>query len=161
MSGKVTIRPYVGSDLESVIAILRDLFSSELKLYDRTRAPHEIGADYVANLQEEAEKSKGVMLVAETDGAVVGYCTLHTHRDTLGDTDEIFYTYAHIGDVSVLERYRNLGIGTLLIERCEEIARAAGIKWLRLNVLAANTGGRKFYAARGFEDNQINLEKAL
>lgn len=161
MIGEVTIRPYVESDLESVITILRDLFASELKLYDRTRAPHEIAADYVANLREEAEKSKGVMLVAETDGAVVGYCTLHTHRDTFGDTDEIFYEYAHIGDLSVREHCRSLGVGTRLIERCEEIARAAGIKWLRLNVLAANKGARRLYAARGFEENQINLEKAL
>lgn len=161
MNNEVTIRPYTESDLDSVIAILRDLFASELKLYDRTRAPHEIGGDYVQDLCREIEKSKGTMLVAESDGQVVGYCTLHIHRDTAGDTDEIFYEFSHLGDLGVLASHRGRGIGSQLIEHCEQIVRAAGKKWLRLTVLGANERGRKFYAEHGFEENLVKLEKAL
>ncbi len=158
---EITIRPYAETDLDAVIAILRDLFASERAIYDRTRLPHEIGADYVETLRIESEKSRGVMLVAEVDGAVVGYCTLHIHRDTAGDTDEIFYEYAHLGDLSVSAQSRSMGVGKELIAHCEELARKSGKKWLRLNVLGANTRGRKFYAEQGFGENLVNLEKVL
>jgi ribosomal protein S18 acetylase RimI-like enzyme len=157
----ITIRLYSKSDLDAVIAILRDLFASELTIYDRTRPPQEIGADYVENLRVEAEKSRGVMLVAEVDGEVVGYCTLHIHRDTAGDTDEIYYEYAHLGDLGVRAQFRSMGVGKKLITHCEGLARDAGKKWLRLNVLATNKRARKFYAEHGFAENLVNLEKPL
>lgn len=161
MTTGLTIRPYAESDLESVIAILRDLFASEGKLYDRTRPASDIGPAYVADLCSEVKKSRGILLVAECDGAVVGYCTLHTHRNTEGDTDETYYEYGHIGDVGVLASHRSRGVGARLIAHCEDIVRSAGIKWIRLNVLAANTRGRRFYESQGFRENMINLEKAL
>ncbi len=161
MTSEVLIRPYAESDLNAVIEILRDLFASELQIYDRTRPPRELDADYVAVLKEDAEKSRGLMLVAEINERVVGYCTLHIHRDTEGDTDEVYYKFSHIGDLGVLASHRSQGIGTKLIQHCENIVRAEGVKYMRLNVLAANARGRRFYAAQGFEENLINLEKAL
>ncbi|MFO1033061.1 MAG: GNAT family N-acetyltransferase [Hyphomicrobiales bacterium] len=161
MNNAVTIRHYRESDKSAVIDVLRDLFASESTHYDRMRAPGEIGAAYVEDLQRESEKSRGAMLVAELDGAVVGYCTLHTHRSSEGDTDEIFYEYAHIGDFVVRSICRGNGIGTQLMQRCEEIVRNAGIKWLRLTVGAANHRGRQFYERAGFNELVLTLEKPL
>jgi ribosomal protein S18 acetylase RimI-like enzyme len=161
LSIDVEIRLYTGSDRDAVISVMRDLAVSELETYDRTRQPEDWGAHDIEEFQREIEKSKGTMLVAELDGAVVGFCNLHTHRNTEDDQDEVYYQYSYIGDLSVLMQYRSLGIGARLIKHCEEIVRAAGVKWLRLNVSATNTRGRKFYAEHGFEERLILLEKSL
>jgi ribosomal protein S18 acetylase RimI-like enzyme len=161
MTLQVLIRSYVESDQDAVIAILRDLAASELQVYDRTRPPQEWGPADIEDFGKEIEKSRGERLVAELDGKVIGYVNLHIHRDTEGDQDEVFYRYSYIGDLGVRSEYRSHGVGSLLIARCEEIVRAAGIKWLRLNVLAANTRGRAFYESHGFGEVLIGLEKSL
>lgn len=161
MTAEVAIRPYAEADIDAVIALMRDLAASELEIYGRTRPPEAWHAGDIADFKNEIQKSRGEMLVAELDGAIVGYCNLHTHRDTQNDQDEIFYEYAHIGDLSVAAQYRSRGIGQQMMNHCEHIVRSAGIKWLRLNVLAANNRGRKFYADRGYKESLVTLEKAL
>jgi histone acetyltransferase (RNA polymerase elongator complex component) len=53
---------------------------------------------------------------------------------------------------------RHAGLGTALIERAAEIARAAGFS--RLAVIAA-TGTREYYRARGFELGELYRERLI
>ncbi|MGH6875223.1 MAG: GNAT family N-acetyltransferase [Aestuariivirgaceae bacterium] len=69
--------------------------------------------------------------------------------------------YASIGDLVVPEQARHLGIGARLIEECENLARAAGQKWLRVTVLAANSRAHRLYERMGFAYYFIDMEKPL
>jgi ribosomal protein S18 acetylase RimI-like enzyme len=161
MTMKVTIRPYADSDLEDVILVVQDLQIVERAFHDRMRDPADINANYVHAVRKEAEDCGGGLIVAELAGVVVGYCTLLTRCDSRKDHEEIYYEYAHVGDLAVRAGNRGQNIGANLIAECERQARAAGIKWLRLCVLADNARARKFYNAQGFGERLIRLEKSL
>jgi GNAT superfamily N-acetyltransferase len=157
----ITIREYRDGDAEAVIAIAKELQAHELTIHDRLKPVDDIGVEYLKALQVEVNTRSGQFLVAEHQGTVAGYCTLLTNCDSAEDKTEILYRYSHVGDLAVLESRRSLGIGKALLDECESIARAAGMKWLRLAVLAKNFRARQFYARENFGEFAVRLEKAL
>ncbi len=161
MTSGITIRDYRNGDAQAVIAIAKDLQAHELTVYDRLKPVNEIDDEYLEVLWAEVNKRTGQFLVAEHEGTVAGYCTLLTNCDSADDKTEIFYRYSYVSDLAVCEAKRSLGIGKALLGECEEIARAAGIKWLRLSVLAENARARQFYAREDFAELVVRLEKAL
>ena len=161
MTTGIFIRDYVESDVEAVVAIAKDLQHHELKIDARLKPIDAIGQSYIDVLRADVKKSDGRFIVAEYGGAVAGYCTLLTHCDSGGEVDEMFYRYSFVSDFGVLENMRSKGIGKALLEECEKAVRAAGIKYLRLAVMAENAGARKFYARAGFGEMRLRLEKKL
>jgi ribosomal protein S18 acetylase RimI-like enzyme len=157
----ITIRDYRDGDAEAVIAIAKDLQAHELTIYDRLKPVAAIDTNYLKALWAEVEKRNGQFLVAEHEGTIAGYCTLLTNCDSADDKTEVFYRYSHVSDLAVLEAKRSHGIGKALLDECENIVRAAGIKWLRLAVFADNVRARQFYTREKFGEFAIRLEKAL
>lgn len=157
----VTIRDYRAGDEPRVIAIARELQAHEAAIYDRSRKPEEIGGWYVAGLLGDIEKYQGRFLVAERQSAIIGYATLLTEMSSKDERDEVYYTFACVGDLAVLKSHRGTGAGRALIEECEKTARAAGQKWLRLGVIAGNLSARAFYEKMGLCEKFLTLEKPL
>ncbi len=52
--------------------------------------------------------------------------------------------------IGILPTYRNLGIGTRLLERLVEVVKLDGVEGLTLGVERANTPARRFYESFGF-----------
>ncbi|MBL8790533.1 MAG: GNAT family N-acetyltransferase [Rhizobiales bacterium] len=157
----VTIRDYEERDQAGVIALARQLQAHELQYYERMKPVDAMDGSYVAHLIAEVSEHNGRFLVADDGTRLVGYCTLLTDRDSSDQFDEVLYRYAYVGDLVVATEARGKGVGALLIAQCEATARASGRAWLRLSVMAANSGARRFYSANGFEENLILLEKKL
>ena len=103
----------------------------------------------------------GEGVVAEGEGAILGYASVRTSLSSEDEKDEIPYTYAHVDDLAVLASARSKGVGAALLDACEDLARAAGQRWLRLGVLAANERARAFYARQGYGEILLTLEKRL
>jgi ribosomal protein S18 acetylase RimI-like enzyme len=73
---------------------------------------------------------------------------------------EGFSTFAcrpliNIHDVAVLSSHRGKGVGRLMMEKAEQIARERGACKLTLEVLTGNQPARKLYAMLGFADYQL------
>jgi len=156
----VTIRDFGPADADAVLALARELQAHEIRHFTRMKTPDQIGISYVEDLVIEARKHGGGVLVAEADGAICGYASLHLAVE-VDDPDEVPYSYAYVADLSVSASCRGRGIGTQLMAECERRARDAGQKWLRLNVLASNESARRFYARTGLTEHLLTLEKPL
>jgi GNAT superfamily N-acetyltransferase len=161
MKSSFKIRPYQSGDESKVVLLVRELQKHELKLYDRMSPPREVGSRYVSLFLREARESGGDLIVAEFEERIVGYATLFTRQSSETAIDEVFYTYAYIGDLIVTKSARGLGIGAALLEECERLARAAGEKWLRITALAANRDTVQIYQSFGFTNQFIDMEKLL
>jgi len=157
----IKIRGYRDGDQAAVLALVRELQIHEGQYFDRLKPAEDIGPWYIEALIDEAARHKGSFLVAEADGLVVGYATLLTEMSSEGEKDEVPYTCSYVSDLAVLESHRGEGIGRALLQECERLERAAGQKWLRLGVIAANHGARRFYKNFGLEEHLLTLEKRL
>lgn len=97
------------------------------------------------------------IFVAEDSGGVrLGFIHLHTGTDYY-NRDE----HGHVGDVIVAPEGEGRGIGSMLIARGEEWARANGYRWLTLNVFAENLRAREIYEWLGYGEDIMKHVKEL
>ncbi len=99
--------------------------------------------------------------MAGDGAALLGYAVILTEVSSEDQPDEIDYTYAYIQDLAVSAPARGRGLGSRLLARCEEIAREAGAKWLRVSVLSANDPAVGAYRKAGFGSLLLEMEKPL
>jgi GNAT superfamily N-acetyltransferase len=144
MDRNVVIRKGRLSDLEDLVALLRDLFLIE--------------ADFTADagvqrqgllLMLEAGPDRRVV-VAEADGQVVGMGTAQTLVSTAEGGP-----VGLVEDVVVQSGYRDLGLGRRLLQAIEQWARARGLRRLQLLADRTNVPALRFYDKTGWKTTQL------
>jgi len=95
-------------------------------------------------------------LIAIADGKIVGYL--------VGGLAEVesyrkISQIIELGNMFVLENYRNLGIGTKLIKEFFNWCKTKGINRMKVVVSAGNVRGINFYKKNGFFDYDVVLER--
>lgn len=99
---------------------------------------------------------KGMFVVAEADGAVVGvlsYMYRHVEASGRGTKDTIF-----IDVMAVDENYRGKGIGHQLFDFLKALVKEKDLDGIELQVNARNTLAKKMYESYGFTEKSINME---
>ena len=147
-------------DQEAVRACCIELQDFERSLDPRIPRGEDIADRYLELMFRRCREFDGLVLVAEVDGAVVGYVSIWIrYRSDEPNDDPTEHGY--ICDLVVSADQRGRGIGRALLGAAEARVRAAGMKALRISVLAASAGARALYVAQGFEEEEISLEKRL
>ncbi len=95
-------------------------------------------------LKEMTENPRGIEIVAEVDGKLVGSAGI----DAVSTKEKVRHR-AEFG-VSVIRSHWGLGIGRALTRACIECARQAGYEQLELDVVADNAGAIALYESEGF-----------
>jgi GNAT superfamily N-acetyltransferase len=157
----LSIRDYAPGDRAALIALVRELQVAEAAVYDRMKPPEAIGDAYVDGLLEACRRRTGRILIAAENGTPVGYAVILTKVPSAAVLDEVDYSYACVQDLAVTQDARRRGIGSRLLASCEEIARDAGARWLRITALAGNTAAVRAYGAAGFAPLFLEFEKPL
>lgn len=106
------------------------------------------------------ENANQDILVAEDDGAVVGF----SHVMILKQKNIPCLkpqTAVYIQDFGVLESEQNRGIGTLLIKASKEYGKRRGADFMRTQVFPQNMGGIRFYERNGFCEMMKTMESPL
>ncbi len=137
-------------DLDPVVAFMAALHAEAGPTFDgrafdaaRARAALERLLD---------DEALGRAWVIEADGGPVGYAVL-----TLGYSLEFHGRDAFIDELFVATGARGWGIGTAVVERLAEEARALGARALHLEVERANTDAQRLYRRLGFRDHDRYL----
>ena len=94
-------------------------------------------------LRQIIERNNSVTWVADLDGSVAGFSVVNF-------TTEADRTLAYIQTIEVAPAHRNQGIGTELLLRMEDSARAAGATVIWLHVDAANDAAIRLYQSHGY-----------
>ncbi|SDF43433.1 Ribosomal protein S18 acetylase RimI [Blastococcus fimeti] len=98
----------------------------------------------------------GDVLVAEDDGAVVGY-TQFGRPTPLASNAHVL----HIQGLAVDPSVRRRGVARQLLEAAAEEATRRGVRKLGLRVLGGNTSARALYESAGFEVEGVLREEFL
>jgi len=136
---QITIRTAQPADVTAVLTLMREL------------AEHEGHAHYFVLDAETLRRCcfdlprRMELLVAEGEGAIVGYATLLTQFSPWGATEYLF-----LDDLYVSESARGHRIGSLLMREVGAMAleRGLGVRW---HVEHENQGAQRFYRAVGAE----------
>ena len=88
-----------------------------------------------------------VWLVAEAGGRMVAMAHLHPERPSRVSDEEVL----EMSRVAVDEDLRGAGVGRLLVEEAERIARDRGARYLSARIFSRNADAVAFWAALGFE----------
>jgi GNAT superfamily N-acetyltransferase len=144
----VRVRPAAAGDFEAVTALLEELgrrkVTDETRGYCRAMYERHLGDDRAAHL------------VAEDDGSVIGFCSLH-FRDWLNyPTPD-----AWIPDLIVTESARRRGAARALLEEAERLARQRGCWLLALESAHHRKEAHLLYAAFGMTDSGREFTKPL
>jgi ribosomal protein S18 acetylase RimI-like enzyme len=104
-------------------------------------------ADRQANWTVSIAKGEPTVLVAESNGELVGFLALGPTRDSDAPpgTLEILVLY-------VAPSFWSRGAGRALCQACRSVASARGVPLVSLWVLVANEPARRFYSSVGFAE---------
>lgn len=134
-----TARGASGRDLEVLLPLVE-----AFQVYERIPFDPATARRSLARLLEEP--SLGQVLLAEEDGAAIGYAIL-----TYGYDLEFAGMDAYLTDIYLEDSARGRGLGQWLLGEAERAARAADVKALHLLVAPQNQRAHHIYHRAGFQ----------
>ncbi|WP_049922522.1 GNAT family N-acetyltransferase [Halopiger djelfimassiliensis] len=136
----VTIRPARQEDLTGIVGAMRQVVE-ELTYIEAETVADELDHENVLLRHNEFESR--MFFVATVDGEVVGWAHLHVpNLEKLAHTAEL--------TVGVLEEYRDMGIGSQLLDSALEWARSSGHEKVYQSVPSTNEEAVSFFEDRGW-----------
>lgn len=137
--GEPTVRDTQAGDMVALETLV-DAVARERRYLAATAG---FGLDSTREFFESVRRNHGVHLVAESAGAIVGWC------DVARGGLETMAHAGHLG-MGVAAAYRGRGLGRRLIERAIAAAWEAGIERVELEVFAGNAPAVALYRKVGF-----------
>ena len=126
-----------------------------------TRLPGEQIADAYLTWMERQVGKDGVLLVAEIEGAFVGFVVGWIEQDdNVAETTDS-NRFGYISDICVMPPYRGRRIAGQLLDGLERHLARTGIRRIRIGSLAANRSARTSYERAGFAPYEIVYEKII
>jgi GNAT superfamily N-acetyltransferase len=119
------------------------------------RDPQEVRQAVIGWVRESLANADNGAFVAERNVEVVGFVCVSERSHFTGEVD------TYIGELVVVKKAEGVGIGRALVEAAEDWGRSRGRKRVVVDTGAANAPARQFYAALGYEEEDITVSRAI
>jgi ribosomal protein S18 acetylase RimI-like enzyme len=148
------IEPATLADLSAVTDLWVDLATEQ-----RPHGSHVRPAENRTAIRERlaAHTVAGTLLVDRADDRVVGFVSFEPRQSDLG----LDAARGLVENIYVHPDYRGAGRGSALLDAAEAELRDRGVEVVQLEVMAANERARSFYAAHGYDEHRLVLEKRV
>jgi GNAT superfamily N-acetyltransferase len=156
----IAIRPATESDAPSLGRLGALLLETHYR-FDQNRfmAPHANTAEgYAWFLSSQLKDKDVVVLVAERDGAIIGYVYAGLEPRSWKELRE---ASGFIHDVVVEESSRGLGVARQLLEAAIEWLRAQGVPRVMLWTAEHNAAAQRLFDRLGFRRTMIEMTREL
>lgn len=137
------IRKLELKDIEEVFGLLNELYENKIEY-----------SIFIEKYKESLKDDKFYGIVAIENNKVVGVL-ISRIINRLAKKKNILF----IDDLIVNEKYRNTGVGKLLIQNAVDYAVSKNCESLELTSLISNTNAHRFYENNGFEKRQYKFKK--
>jgi ribosomal protein S18 acetylase RimI-like enzyme len=144
---------------------LTNAFGEEIAAMDPLRRlirADGFGRFYVDKMLADAADAKGLVLIAEEQGQIVGIAAGAARSRREKDAYQVVpFHDGYVTELYVVPEARHRGIGTAMVEACERWFRENGCGAVHIEVFAPNDGAVRFYRRRGYEARDIHQIKTL
>ena len=131
---EVTLRAPRWGDLDDMLEFINSLVDEGAEIMVETKQTREQEVDWLARLLTRLEKDEIAVIAAEADGRYIGQVVVTPQS----------MRSKHVGvlGIALKEGYRDIGIGTELMEEAETQSKRLGLEILNLEVYATNERAR-------------------
>jgi len=151
--GKVKLRHSKATDVKSIIELQAQLDRPLPKDRYETKKFQKVIKNYI---QSNSIKGNRGIILATTDSKIIGLVSF-VLLERLNQPFREFW----IPELVVSEEYRNQGIGKLLIQKCESIAKRKKCYRIRLESRNDRIDSHNFYKKIGFQQIALAFEKRM
>ncbi len=150
----VQIRPYTPADRDEVMALAPRLTEGVAPWRDPDAV---LGAvqEWIAAAADNAGQPDHATYVAVDGDQVVGIVAVTQRTHFSGQVD------AYVGELITAAGHERRGIARRLMTAAEAWGAQRGLDFLTLETGAANQTARRFYAALGYQEEDVRLTKAI
>lgn len=148
------LRRYAEQDRAATMALAPRLQDGVAPWRDADAVLHAVTGWVRGSLDAAADADRAVFVAEDEDG-ILGAVTVGEREHFTGEVD------AYVGELVVHPRPLRSGVGRALMSAAEDWARQRGRRRLALDTGAANLTARSFYAALGYDDEDVRLSKGL
>jgi GNAT superfamily N-acetyltransferase len=150
----VRVRPYVPADRAFVLGLAPRLAIGMQPWRNLERWLATVEGWVTESIRHHNQKT--TVLIAEDEGGErLGFATVSHYEHFTGQSQ------ANIGELVTRETVEGRGVGTALVEACEQWAHEQGYTLLTVSTGAANARALGFYHHLGFCDEDVTLTKLL
>lgn len=160
----INIRKYRQTDRQAIIKLYDD-FQDYLVTMDPIKRLRRLSGYGKITLQKtlsDVRKKNGIFFVALDKEEVIGFVVCVVLKQKPAELYEcIPSTIGRITDLYVHKKYRNQGIGHLLVTKTELHCKRYGCDVVRIEVFEPNTNAHNFYQSLGYTDRQRDMIKKI
>ncbi len=144
----VRLREAVEEDVPQVVRLWGEMMREHEGFESRLRLTENALPAYEVYLLMHLRSSRSLVLVAEWEEAVCGFCCAYVAQNLpMFEPPELGY----ISDLCVESGHRREGIGAALLEAARQWFRERQVLDLHLQVYVRNENGLGFWKSQGFE----------
>jgi ribosomal protein S18 acetylase RimI-like enzyme len=148
------VRPYIPTDHTFVLNLAPRLAIGMQPWRDLQLWLTTVESWLTESINQHNQKTM-VFIAEDEQGERFGFATVSQSTHFTGQRQ------AYIGELATDETVEARGVGTALVEACEQWAREQGYTLLTLSTGAANERALGFYRHLGFRDEDVTLTKLL
>jgi len=136
----VSLRPMTAADADRIVTFARNLPADDLLFLRMDITNPDVVAQWVQNLAA----GRTVTVIAEANGAMAGYASLHHPEVTW---------QRHLGEIRIQvgQHYRSQGLGRILAAEIFAIARDLGLRKLMAQMTSDQKGAIATFERLGFQ----------
>ncbi|MBI4163375.1 MAG: GNAT family N-acetyltransferase [Candidatus Aenigmarchaeota archaeon] len=158
------IRRAKGGDIDQITQLFDDLELANLvfNLSETTkkfvRRKENAGEIIKTGLERALNKETNLFLIAELDNKIVGYLKGEIEKRS---ATKLYDKKLYIRHLIVSKQYRNMGIGSKLVQEAEAFAKSQKIPFVTLKTSPKNILANQFYKNLGFEGIYMEMIKEI
>jgi GNAT superfamily N-acetyltransferase len=154
----ILIRPMRDGDMDAIIDLqwALNLFEDAIS-HDRVTDREGARLCVEENIAE-VKQHGGALIVAESDGAVIG-CLALAFAEAEAYVHPEKRRHGYVRDIVVSEHHRGGGVAQLLLAEAERLSRAAGLSGMALGMLVGNATAERAYLRFGFRPHATEMIK--
>ena len=148
------VRPYIPNDRTFILSLAPRFAIGKQPWRDLTLWLTTVEEWLTESINQHNQKTM-VLIAEDEQGLPLGFATVSHSTHFTGQRQ------AYIGELATSEAVEGRGVGSALVEACEQWAREQGYTIITLTTGAGNTRALRFYDHLGFRKEDITLTKLL